>query len=203
MRLALAREGVEVSIATLQAGDYLLSEDVCIERKTVSDFLSSMYSGRLGYQLQLLCSSFRLPFLLLEGQPYYHVRSLNLRSYYGYLARLVLNSPIGLLQTPNIKASALLISRMVDKVGSGPAVPRMRPQKAGSREEVLLRILEAFPGIGPILAERLLDEFGSIRKLVSAPEEELARVKGVGGKKAGEIAVLMDAPWPSRERSRA
>jgi Fanconi anemia group M protein len=38
--------GVEVVMRTLEIGDYLLSDRVCVERKTTSDFISSLISGR-------------------------------------------------------------------------------------------------------------------------------------------------------------
>jgi Fanconi anemia group M protein len=39
-------------------------------------------------------------------------------------------------------------------------------------------ILEGFPGIGPVTADKLLNEFGSIKNIVNADEESLKKVLG-------------------------
>ncbi len=197
MRRALHRLGVQVAVSTLGVGDYQLSDSICIERKTVSDFLNSMYSGRLGYQLQLLASSFRMPFLLVEGRPEYHTRPVNLKSFYAYLSKLVLSSPIGLLQTPNIESSAVLISLMLQKSGGSSPRPRLRPTKVRTRNEGVLQVLGSFPGIGPVLSSRLLRKFKTLREAFRAPEEAIAEVKGIGRGRARDVVSLLDHPFES------
>ncbi len=193
MRRALLKLGIQVTVSCLSAGDYVLSPSICIERKTVQDFLSSMYSGRLGYQLQLLTRSFANPFLLVEGRPENCRRILNIKSFYGYLSRLIISGSMGLLQTPDMPTSALLISLMTEKSGSSPPPPRLRPGgKKRSDSESILLILESFPGIGPVLSERLLAEFGSLRSILQASEDSLSRVKGVGSSKAKKMLEIMD-----------
>lgn len=195
MRRALVRLGVRVSVSTLGMGDYQLSDSVCIERKTVSDFLNSMYSGRLGYQLQLLANSFNMPFLLIEGRPEYHARAINLKSFYAYLSKLVISSPIGLLQTPNLTSSAMLIALMLEKMGESPSKPRIRPPKARDEQEGMLQVLCSFPGIGPILSQRLLRKFKSLRSVFEAPEKAIAEVKGIGSGRAKDLVRLLDHPF--------
>jgi ERCC4-type nuclease len=195
MRRALGALGVEVVVCTLPSGDYELSEEICIERKTIPDFLNSMYSGRLGYQLQLLCTSYRNPFLLIEGRPEQYPRAVNLSSFYGYLSRLAIQSNIGLLQTPGLSSSALLISLMSRKVGSGAPRPRLKPRKGGDTQEALLHILSSFPGVGPVLSTRLLRHFRTLRALFDAEEESIADVEGIGSTKARELSRLVDTPY--------
>jgi hypothetical protein len=40
-------------------------------------------------------------------------------------------------------------------------------------------VLQGLPGVGPSLAPRLLLEFGSVERVITADEEELMRVRGV------------------------
>src|SRR5271157_3998054 len=63
----LSDSGVELSFAQLPVGDYIVSERMCIERKTVGDFDSSIIDNRLFEQLERLKSSFEKPILILEG----------------------------------------------------------------------------------------------------------------------------------------
>jgi ERCC4-type nuclease len=60
-------------------------------------------------------------------------------------------------------------------------------------EEAIITILSNLPGIGPILAIRLLEHFSSLRKIFLASKPELSLVKGVGRARAGKIGVIMDA----------
>lgn len=43
----LYTEGIKIMPCTLQVGDYILSPDMCVERKSISDLISSFNSGRL------------------------------------------------------------------------------------------------------------------------------------------------------------
>lgn len=198
MRRALTKLGVEVTVSVLGGGDYLLSDSICIERKTISDFLTSMYSGRLGYQLQLLANSFKMPFLLIEGRPEYYPREINMKSFYAYLSRLVLSSPIGLLQTPDMPSSALLISLMFQKIDNGPSMPYLRPlKKARNETEMVLRVMDSFPGIGPVLSTRMLRKLKTLRSVFQVPEKTIAEVKGMGKRKAKNLVTLLDYVFES------
>jgi Fanconi anemia group M protein len=191
MRRTLGRMGVKVSVSALSIGDYQLSNEVCIERKTISDFLKSMYSGRLGYQLQMMSNSFSTPILLIEGVPEYHA-GINLKSFYAYVSKLVLTSPIEILQTPNMSSSGVLISLMFTKIGSMPTIPRMRPIKSRGRGEMAIQVLAQFPGIGPVLSWRLLEEFKSLRSVFQATEDAMGKVKGLGRGKVRNFLDLLD-----------
>ena len=54
-------------------------------------------------------------------------------------------------------------------------------------------ILEGFPGISANLARRMLDYFGSLKRIFEASEEELASVKGIGPTKAKRMRELIGA----------
>ena len=47
-------------------GDYVLSPDVCVERKSVSDLVGSLNSGRLYTQATGLTRHYHRPVLLIE-----------------------------------------------------------------------------------------------------------------------------------------
>jgi Fanconi anemia group M protein len=52
-------------------------------------------------------------------------------------------------------------------------------------------IISAIPEIGPAVARNLLRHFGSVEKVMSAPEEELRQVRLVGPKTATRIKELV------------
>ncbi len=49
-----------------QVGDYILSPEICVERKSLSDLRSSFQSGRLYNQIQAMCKYYKTPVLLVE-----------------------------------------------------------------------------------------------------------------------------------------
>ncbi len=65
---------------TIEVGDYVLSPDVCVERKSVSDLIGSLASGRLHNQSKALTKLYKVPVLLIEVRVCAaRVRSLTLR----------------------------------------------------------------------------------------------------------------------------
>ncbi|KAF8999609.1 hypothetical protein BDQ17DRAFT_1499549 [Cyathus striatus] len=52
--------------ATLTVGDYILSPDMCVERKSLSDLVSSFNSGRLYTQCEVMSAYYKHPILLIE-----------------------------------------------------------------------------------------------------------------------------------------
>ncbi|KAJ3298748.1 hypothetical protein HK104_010313 [Borealophlyctis nickersoniae] len=51
---------------TLEVGDYVLSPLMCVERKSISDLIQSLKSGRLYTQCEAMCLHYQLPVLLIE-----------------------------------------------------------------------------------------------------------------------------------------
>ncbi|KAJ3996766.1 hypothetical protein F5050DRAFT_1757129 [Lentinula boryana] len=52
--------------ATLTVGDYILTPEICVERKSLSDLVSSFNSGRLYTQCELMSVHYKTPVLLIE-----------------------------------------------------------------------------------------------------------------------------------------
>merc|ERR1712048_1359556 len=58
-----------VEPVTIPVGDYVLSRDICVERKAIPDLVQSLASGRLYQQAQNLCKLYANPSLLIEFDP--------------------------------------------------------------------------------------------------------------------------------------
>jgi DNA excision repair protein ERCC-4 len=50
----------------LTVGDYVLTPQICVERKSVSDLISSFKNGRLFNQAETMLQYYKYPFLLIE-----------------------------------------------------------------------------------------------------------------------------------------
>lgn len=58
--------GVELIPRTLTIGDYVLSPDLCVERKSLPDLIQSFNSGRLYQQCEVMSIHYPTPILLIE-----------------------------------------------------------------------------------------------------------------------------------------
>lgn len=60
------KRGIEIEPIQLEIGDYILSSDTCVERKSVSDLIQSLQSGRLYSQASMMIRHFKRSILLIE-----------------------------------------------------------------------------------------------------------------------------------------
>lgn len=183
--------GVFVFIQQLDVGDYVVSDDTAIERKSVEDLVSSVFDKRFFDQLKRLAESYSNPILLLEGD-IYKIRKITekWKAINSALITLTLNYNIKIIYSENKQDSAEIIKKIAmiyqnENHVRRPIYLHEKP-KFESLEEVQLYIVEAFPNIGPTLALKLLQKFGTIQNLCNASVLELEKVIG-SRKKAEEL----------------
>ncbi|XP_052256550.1 DNA repair endonuclease XPF-like [Dreissena polymorpha] len=63
------RRGIEIEPVTLEVGDYILTPEICVERKSVSDLIGSLNNGRLYNQCVSMTRYYKKPMLLIEFDP--------------------------------------------------------------------------------------------------------------------------------------
>jgi Fanconi anemia group M protein len=56
-------------------------------------------------------------------------------------------------------------------------------------------ILEGLPNVSAVLAKRLLQNFGSIKDIVNASEDELCSIQGIGKNIASEIIKILNSEY--------
>ncbi len=177
----LRRKPVTLERDTLELADYIVGEGVGVERKSESDFARSLLDGRLMDQAQEMAREFDRAVIIVEGNPR---KEIEPESVDGALATLAVDFGISVLQSSGPEETAELLYRMARRFEERQ---RPRPRKRRSTEDLRVEMLSCVPGVGPELARRLLDEFGSIGDVVNASLSELKRVKGIGERKAREI----------------
>lgn len=74
--LRLCQADVQIIPSTLTVGDYVLSPDICVERKAIPDLISSLNGGRLNSQCEAMSTHYKIPVLLIE---YESSKSFSLR----------------------------------------------------------------------------------------------------------------------------
>lgn len=180
---------------TLPDGDYLLSEEVVIERKSAEDFISSLLDGRLFTQLRELKRGYPKPILVVEGDLEGAMRGVKDDALWGALSSIVVDLGVAVVRTLSPRETAMFLAATQKRLGKrkgGP--PPLRKKRGGMTVEEQKRfVLEGLPHISSSTAQRLLEEFGTLKGVFSASEEELKKVKGIGEKKARDLYHLMNS----------
>ncbi|MCL4343772.1 MAG: multidrug MFS transporter [Nitrososphaerota archaeon] len=187
----LGELGLEVSFRQLGIGDYIISEDLAIERKTVHDFISSIFDGRLFRQADDLSNNYKTPIILIEGDMSLTSQILNNpKIYYGALASLIINFNIKTAFVPTVEESAIFIERLAFNFKKGQKPRIIYKQKAVTTDDDQIYLISSLPGIGPKLAEKMIMIFGSPSNAFNAKLSELARV--IGPTKARKIKKVLE-----------
>ena len=203
--LALLRErGVEVERRRLAPADFVVGR-LAIERKSVGDFHASMIDKRLFEQITRLREAYPAPVaLLLEGDLSFFEERRQPKASWGALAAIAVDLGVTVLPTSSKEASADLLSVLARRAARGPGAGGMRhdvrfkPRLPGPASEQRFAV-QGLPGIGDVVSDKLLEHFGSVRRVFAATERELLRVPGVGKGRAKEIAAFLDRAYPGRQ----
>jgi DNA excision repair protein ERCC-4 len=197
----LREKGVIVQMKTLDVGDYVAGQ-YAVERKTTHDFLTSLYSGRMFEQAQRISQSYKRFLLIVEGDVQEALADLkNPRAFWGALLSMALDFDFKVFFTLDRAQTADLLYIMAKRIQGRRTIRPILVKKPrlGTTKDWQLSVLESLPAIGPKLAQKLLSQFGSVRKVVTATRIELALKGGVGHARAKRIQELLDAEFhPSR-----
>jgi len=203
----LSKLDVRVYYSRLPVADYVVNPEIAAERKSIGDFVSSVYDGRLFSQAASLSTSFRKPYIVVEGDVS-RVSELvkNPASYYGAIASVTLAYDLRLLHTANADETALAIAALVKNSRARPVPPGFMqgPPKSKDDRQQQLYFVSSLPGVGVKLAKRMLARYGTPRTVVNLTEAQLAMIPGLGPKRASRIAHVLDtayAPWDSKATS--
>ncbi|HVA82750.1 MAG TPA: ERCC4 domain-containing protein [Candidatus Aquilonibacter sp.] len=189
----LENNGLTLNFAQLPVGDYILSDRICVERKTSSDLEGSVINGRLFEQLERLRASFEKPMLVIEGNGFKLPSSVIL----GTALKIYIDYGIPILWSESAMETADILSAISRREQEHKAhEPRIQGlKKAHTEEEWQIHILGSIPGVGMKLAKNLLDHFKSIRNIALADVEELTKIEKIGKKKAQRIYEILNKEY--------
>ncbi|XP_062139440.1 DNA repair endonuclease XPF [Drosophila sulfurigaster albostrigata] len=190
------KRGLEVVPVTITIGDYILTPDVCVERKSISDLIGSLNSGRLYNQCVQMQRYYAKPILLIEfdqNRPF-HLQGKFMLSQQTTatnadimqkLQLLTLHFPrLRLIWSPSPYATAQLF----EELKLGKAQPDAQTAAALGSEEAatgaggeqlqfnnaIHDFLLRLPGIQTRNVHGLLRRGGSLRELLKRSQAELA-----------------------------
>jgi Fanconi anemia group M protein len=196
------RAGVETRLETLAVGDYVVSDRVAVERKTVADFLDTLTGGdrSLFEQVGDLSRHYARPVVLLEGEGLYEERNVHPDAIRGALASLSVDFGVSVLRATGEGDTADLLAVLAkrEQTTRDRAVSVHGEKSAKTLDEQQEYVVGAIADIGPVTARSLLERFGSVEAVMTANEADLLTVDGVGEVTADRIRTVVGSDYGER-----
>jgi len=179
---------------------------VGIEAKSITDYMSSLYSGHLERQLQNLDDNYNHIVLVVHGTVDYYIMQAKKggkkigfvktwNAFVGSLARFHNDYDISVITFPDKSTAARFIAKRYEKQGSLGSFKTYRFMRKTASEDRRMDALRML-GCSETIAKRLLDEFGSIAEITSLTPNELTTVDGVGKITAARILACLTSEEP-------
>ena len=203
MRSTVARTldklGVNVVFKTLEVGDYVLSDRLAVERKTVEDFASSLIDTQrnLFTQMSNLARTYDKPALIIEGEGLFTARQLNPNAIHGTLTSLAIDFGVSIFYTRDEEDTAALLKviakrEQIDEKREVTAHGKKSSRLLSEQQEY---VVSAISEIGPKAARSLLKHFGSVEAVIKADYDELLKVTLIGPKTAARIREVVESEY--------
>ena len=195
--------GAITKIKQLEVGDFVITDDIVIERKTINDFLESIIDGRLYNQLGKMASNYNSPMILVEGSQseLFTIRNIHRNAIIGTLTTIALNYRIPVIFTADAHETAeyIFVTAKREQLKSGSEIRLRVGHKGLSIGQQQRFIVESLPSVGPALAISLLEKFGSIKNIANASEQGLQEIENLGPKKARQIIRVLGSLYKSNQ----
>ncbi len=189
----LLEKHCEVEIGSLACGDYRINNHILVERKTARDLLLSIIDHRFFRQIRRMKNLFYRTLLIVEGDPFRTDLKVPPEAVKGALLSCQVIWQMPVIFSTSTKDTAEILMNMGRQIEKHNDVVLLRggyrPRRLRTRQ---LYFLQGLTGVGPILAKRLLEHFGSPRNVLNSTEAELSAVEGVGNGRASAILEVLD-----------
>jgi Fanconi anemia group M protein len=193
------REGIETRLETLAVGDYILSDRVAVERKTVEDFLDTLLGGdrSLFEQLGDLTRNYSRSILVLEGENLYERRDVHPEAIRGAVASLVVDFGVSLIETDDDEETMALLETIAtrEQEEDDREVSVHGEKQSKTLVEQQEYVVSSIADIGPVTARSLLAHCGSVEAVMTADTETLQEAEGVGEVTADRIREVVGSGY--------
>jgi DNA excision repair protein ERCC-4 len=207
----LKNAGAIIDFTQLKVGDYVVSSETAVERKTVRDLISSIYDGRLFVQCSDLVKYYQKPLLVVQGniaelsetsedvedsdEIKLHTERMSLA--YDALITVATEFRIPIIHTPSAEQTAQLLVTLVNRSlqeakATGPLLRKIKKENPIQIQQ--LSVLASLPGVGEKLAVRMLKKFHTPIRALNASAAELATIPGFGLTRAERVRKVLTTP---------
>ncbi|MCY4729644.1 DEAD/DEAH box helicase [Natronomonas gomsonensis] len=196
------RDGIETRLETLEVGDYVLSDRVVVERKSVEDFLDTLVGGdrSMFEQVGAAARYYARPVVIIEGDRLYEARNVHPNAIRGALASLAVDFGASVMQTTDEEETADLLEVIATREQeTDDRTVSVHGEKGGKTlTEQQEYVVGSIAEVGPITARALLEHFGSVEGVMTAEEDDLLEVEGVGAVTAERIREVTGTAYADR-----
>lgn len=194
----LYTRGIKIEPVTLVVGDYILTPEICVERKSISDLIGSLLSGRLYNQAVSMTRHYAKPMLLIEfdqNKPfcfqgnYYVSKDLKNTDITAKLQLLTLHFPkLKIIWSPSPHATAQLFeelkqgqdqpnSNIAAKIGADEDMENKQIMEEKYNTQIQ-DFIAKLPGVHSKNLHILLNKGESLDHLLKLSQEELKEILG-------------------------
>jgi DNA excision repair protein ERCC-4 len=196
----LYKQGFILEPLTIEVGDYILSPDLCVERKSTSDLISSLNNGRLYLQAEQLTRHYANPILLIEfdeNRPFSLLPSGDVRAEISIsdiaskLCLLLLHFPrLKLIWSPSLAATAETF-RDLKRDQPEPILPSERSRGEGA-DPTARDMLLALPGVNGQNYFSIMRHVRNMRELCQCSRIDLEDL--IGAENAHKLYTFLHEP---------
>ncbi|WP_348613326.1 DEAD/DEAH box helicase [Halobaculum rarum] len=194
------REGITTRLETLEVGDYVLSDRVAVERKSVADFLDTLVGGdrSMFEQVRDTARAYARPVVIIEGEDLYGERNVHPNAVRGALSSLAIDFDASVLRTEDEADTADLLEVIArrEQEENDREVSAHGEKGAKTLAEQQEYVVSSIADIGPVTSRALLEHFGTVEAVMCAREEDLLEVSGVGQVTAERIREVIGSNYP-------
>jgi len=179
---------------SLEVGD-IVYNSIAIERKSYSDFISSILNKRIWNQIINMKNNYKDCYLIISGNRnaallrYKHPQRL-VNMLLGTIAAICYMG-VHVLFVENDDELCYLSERLFRKSITPGTRPQQITKKKESIEEIREDMISLIPNVGLSKAKRILSKYPTILDVASLSKEELSSIEGIGKKISENVVKVM------------
>lgn len=190
--------GALIRVEFLDAGDYVVSSDIAIERKTIGDFISTLTKRDIFEQLNKVKSYFSKPILILEGDigSVPMISSININAVLGALASIA-RMGVSIIPSSSPSTTAKLIVYLAKQERKGIRQARVRTKqssKSNINEEQIF-FMCGLPMIGRERAKAILRVYRTPIEALKRVDGWAKMVEGIGETTVKRVKEILETPF--------
>lgn len=163
----------ETEVKPLPVGDIVFEEKgIVVERKEIGDWVGSIRSGHLQKQLQQMIN-FPHPYLIISGKTqdlHFGGIKWTAEQHAGSLASCMVRYPnLKVMFVENDKQLVRLVKKIIEKTDDGKSISIYDTELLRNQvteEDMRVKLLTNFPGLGVIKSRKLLDKDEEVKQKV-------------------------------------
>ncbi len=194
----LVERGVHVQTETLEKGDYILSDECAVERKTVSDFVYTLTRRYLFEQLFRLRDAYPKSLVLIEGYmpiiyKYSHIQPA---AVWGAMFNLAKNG-VSIVNTSSYKETIdfLYVAAKQEQITEKKTPVVHAFKKCETLADAQIYFVASLPNIGREKAEAILKSYQTPMNAIINVDDWANTVYGLGPVIANKVKEVISVPY--------